>query len=183
MLKHYIKIAFRNLWKYKSHTFISVFGVAIGFVCFTTATLWIHYETTFDSFLKNADRIYSVYMSDPTTESGWTRMWSPPPLAAIFRETFPEINNVVAVKNLFRKKPKVEINGLECQVDLLQIDSSFFTMFDVKIIDGNMDFLIPENRQMAVTVEKAGQLFGNENPVGKTVKLDNKEYTICAVVN
>ncbi|MDR2009312.1 MAG: ABC transporter permease [Bacteroidales bacterium] len=183
MQKHYLKIVFRNLWKYKERTSVGVVSMAMGFTFLTVTVCWIRYETTFDNFIKNADRIYSVYIADPTEDSGLSRMWSPPPLAAVLRETFPEISNVVAVKNRFRKQPKIEVEGIECQADLLQIDSSFFTMFAVSVIDGNMDFLIPENQKMAVTDEKARQLFGNENPVGKVIKLDNKEYTVGAVVS
>jgi hypothetical protein len=60
MIKHYFKVAFRNMWKYKGQTLVSVIGLAVGFVCFAMATLWIRYEMTYDSFLKNADRIYCV---------------------------------------------------------------------------------------------------------------------------
>jgi ABC-type antimicrobial peptide transport system permease subunit len=55
-------------------------------------------------------------------------------------------------------------------------------MFDVKIIEGNNDFMIVEHRKTAITQEKALQLFGKENPIGKTVILNSKEYTICAIV-
>jgi hypothetical protein len=57
MVKHYLKVSFRNLWKYKWQTFVSVVGLAIGFACFAMAMLWIRYEMTYDSFHKNADYI------------------------------------------------------------------------------------------------------------------------------
>ena len=58
MFAHYLKIAFRNQWKYKSQTLISVLGLAVGFTCFALATLWIRYDMTFDSFHKDAKRMY-----------------------------------------------------------------------------------------------------------------------------
>ncbi|MDR1896402.1 MAG: hypothetical protein LBR10_06390, partial [Prevotellaceae bacterium] len=61
MIHHYLKIAFRNLWKYKNQTLISVVGLAVGFTCFAVAALWIRYEMTYDTFHKNADRMYCVY--------------------------------------------------------------------------------------------------------------------------
>ena len=60
MITHYLKIALRNMRKYKSQTLISVIGLAVGFTCFTLATLWIRYEMSFDSFHKNAEQIYVV---------------------------------------------------------------------------------------------------------------------------
>jgi hypothetical protein len=64
MIKHYFKVAFRNLWKYKSQTFVSVVGLAVGFACFAMATLWIRYEMTYDSFQKNADRLFLLSLKD-----------------------------------------------------------------------------------------------------------------------
>ena len=61
MFIHYLKIAFRNLWKYKSQTLISVIGLAVGFTCFALATLWIRYEMTYDSFHKNAKQMYFLH--------------------------------------------------------------------------------------------------------------------------
>ena len=48
MFLHYLKIAFRNMRKYKNQTLISVLGLAVGFTCFALATLWIRYEIGFD---------------------------------------------------------------------------------------------------------------------------------------
>lgn len=60
MLYHYIKIAFRNLLKYKLQSFICIVGLAIGFTSFALSSLWIRYELTYDTFRKDADRIYYV---------------------------------------------------------------------------------------------------------------------------
>ena len=60
MIQHYFKIAFRNILKYKAQSIISILGLAVGFTCFALATLWIHYEMTYDDFHEGADRIYFV---------------------------------------------------------------------------------------------------------------------------
>jgi hypothetical protein len=77
----------------------------------------------------------------------------------------------------------VEVEGIKHDnMDFLDIDSSFFSMFDVKLVEGSMDFLIYGAKKAAVTREKARQLFGKESPLGKRFKRDNDEYTVCAVV-
>ena len=58
MLKHYLKIAIRNLLKYRSQSFISILGLAIGFTCFALGTLWIHYEMTYDSFIWCGKKVF-----------------------------------------------------------------------------------------------------------------------------
>jgi uncharacterized membrane protein len=58
MLLHYLKIAFRNMWKYKMQSVVSIVGLAMGFICFALAMLWIRYEMSYDKFHRDAERIY-----------------------------------------------------------------------------------------------------------------------------
>jgi hypothetical protein len=177
MIQHYLKVAFRNMWKYKSQTFISVAGLAVGFACFAIAMLWIRYEMTYDSFHKNADRIYCVNLPDISSPFGMSRV-SPYPLAGYLKTTFPEIVNTTSIRTM---KSYFVLDGIKHDANILQIDSSFFSLFDVKIVEGNMDFLIRDGRKTAITREKALQLFGDESPVGKEIEM-GYTYTVCAVV-
>ena len=87
MLHHYIKIAFRNLLKYKLQSFICIVGLAIGFTSFALSSLWIRYELTYDTFRKDADRIYYVRMESETDDQGLSSV-TPYPLARYLKETF-----------------------------------------------------------------------------------------------
>ncbi|MDR3252137.1 MAG: ABC transporter permease [Tannerella sp.] len=180
MFRHYLTVAFRNLRKYKNQTLISVVGLAVGFTCFAMAMLWIRYEMTYDSFHKNADRMYCVYQSDAYSPNGASRE-TPFPLAAYLKETFPEVVNATVIDKSFARGRNIEVEGVSYPIDDIIVDSSFFNMFDAKIIAGNRDFLIPRTKNVAITQEKARQLFGKENPIGKIVNLWG-ESTICAVV-
>jgi hypothetical protein len=128
--------------KYKSQTFVSVVGLAVGFACFAIATLWIRYEMTYDSFHKNAARIYCVYTPHPFSPNGISRI-GVYPMAVSLRGIFPEIVNSIPVQS---SHSDFELEGLKYDANMLQVDSSFFSMFDVRIVEGNMDFLIPENK-------------------------------------
>ena len=179
MFIHYLKITFRNLWKYKSQTLISLTGLAVGFTCFALATLWIRYEMTYDSFHKNAKQLYVVCRPDILSQTGYSKSVNYQLLN--LKETFPEIANEVAfthVKNTFI------VDDTEIPVSIIGTkDSSFLSVFDVKVIEGSREFLIGNNK-VAITNEKARQLFGNENPIGKTVSNNlNQRLEICAVVS
>jgi ABC-type antimicrobial peptide transport system permease subunit len=180
LFKRYQKIALRNLWKYRSQTFISLVGLAVGFACFATALFWIHYEMTYDSFHKNSGRMYCINIPDEHSPNG-VSMRTPGDLANHLKETFPEISHATTIASA---KPTIEIDRVAYSVNFLSIDSSFFSMFDVKIIEGNRNFLVYNSKEMAITQEKAQQLFGNESPLGKTVKMAQSpvKYTICAIV-
>jgi ABC-type antimicrobial peptide transport system permease subunit len=181
MFKHYLKVSFRNLRKYKYQTLVSVIGLAVGFACFAMAALWIRYEMTYDSFHKNADRLYCVSRPSPLTPNGLSRV-NPYPLAGYLEATFPEVARAASIATGGPKGFNFELEGVEHKADLLKIDSSFFGMFDVKLVEGSMDFLIPQTKNIAITCEKASQLFGNEGAVGKILKVDDDDYTVCAVV-
>jgi hypothetical protein len=168
------------MWKYKGQTLVSVAGLAVGFVCFAMATLWIRYEMSYDSFHRNADRIYCVYTFDINVfETGMSQIRIPISGAEYFKSTFPEIENAVVVELL---KAEFGYEGTRHRTNIFWIDSSFFSMFDVRIVEGNRDFLIPESKKTAITREKAVQLFGNESPVGKQIEMYNDSCEICAVV-
>ena len=67
MFTHYLKIAFRNMWKYKTQSFTGIFGLAFGLACFVPALYWLRYETSYDSFYPNSDHIYRIYSFDKQT--------------------------------------------------------------------------------------------------------------------
>jgi hypothetical protein len=181
LFKHYQKIALRNLWKYKNQTLVSVIGLAVGFACFAIAMFWIRYEMTYDSFHRNADRMYCINIPDERSLDG-VSMVTHSVLANHLKETFPEVNHATTI--LPTTQIMVEIDKAEYPVNFLAVDSSFISMFDVKIIEGNRNFLIANSKEVAITQEKALQFFGNESPLGKTVKapLLRGQYVICAIV-
>jgi heme/copper-type cytochrome/quinol oxidase subunit 2 len=100
-------------------------------------------------------------------------------MAKYLKSTFPEIANAVAIHiaNTY-----CDYEEARHKIDYFLVDSSFFKMFDVKIVEGSMDFLIPGINKIAITRAKSSQMFGNENPVGKRVKIYRDFSEICAVV-
>ena len=184
MYKHNIKIAFRNMLKYKYQTLISMIGLTVGLTCFVLSMLWIRYEMTFDSFHENAKQMYVVYFKS-SNQIGYQRS-GPSALAAHLKEIFPEIANSALVSPTTIDFT-ITVDDVESKARFISVDSAFLKMFDVKIIAGNRNFWnYPGDRfggEVAITQDKARQLFGNESPLGKTFKLGETELTITAVVS
>ena len=111
MLRHYLKIAFRNLLKYKTQNIISIIGLAVGFVCFAFSALWIRYEMSYDSFHPKADRIYRVntkLFKWNTVESGNSDViqeFTPYPLSNLLKTNYPEIENACGIMPRFLNGP------------------------------------------------------------------------------
>ena len=180
---HYLKIALRNLWKYKKQTLISVFGLAVGFTCFALSMLWIVYEITFDNFHKNAEQMYVTYVrsfSDPNTY----RRFAGYKQGTVLKEIFPEIVKTTPIVPSSDNASTITIEDVKYPALIIQTDTSFLRMFDVKILEGNRDFLFTDNNKIAITRDKSRRLFGgNEPPIGKTVTIDAEDFTICAIVS
>ena len=97
MITHYLKVAFRNLLKYKTQTVISVLGLAIGLAFFIYGLHWLNYETSYDSFYPEAERSYLIYTQTENNKGGY----SPTALADFIREYLPEAEVVThSYKNL-----------------------------------------------------------------------------------
>ena len=149
MFTHNLRIAFRNLRKYKTQNIISIIGLAVGFVCFAFSALWIRYEMSYDNFHENADRIYRVHTSlykwnaqsgDPEIDDN-----NPFPLANWLKSEFPEIDDACAIRTIHIGE------GIVC----LLADASFTNIFNVNIptnffVEGRTD------RPVAVTDELYG---------------------------
>ena len=180
MFTHYLKIAFRNLWKYKTQSLISIIGLAVGFTCFALSILWIRYERSYDSFHKDADRLYLVRNKSDMSNSGIS-MQTPYPLASYLKETFPEIEDVCNTR-ASSGKGKIEVEGVIHEVFEVPADTLFMKIFHIETLTGNLDFIIPESKNVAITEELSKTLFGNADPIGRKLSISNEEYTVCAKV-
>ncbi|WP_455665663.1 ABC transporter permease [Phocaeicola sp.] len=178
MIAHYLKIAFRNLIKYKTQSVISILGLATGFVCFALSAYWIHYEMTYDAFHQDANRIYAVRVNDSFAK-GKVSSRLPHPIGHYLKEHYPEIEDY-SVFNIH--KCRLNNNNKWLQVNMASADSTFMQMMNIKVLDGNTNFMIRESQEIAITQDMATQLFGKENPLGKEIELNQKTKKICAVV-
>ncbi len=179
MIKHCLKIAIRNLVKYKVQSAVSILGLAVGFVCFSLSLYWIHYEMTYDHFRQNADRIYMVRTNDEYTE-GKISTRVPYSLAAYLAQHFPDIA-VAAPFHLISER--ISVNDKYQDAVFSSADSAWMNLMDIRIIKGNRNFILPkDNAEIAITEEAAKKWFRTEDPIGKEVKMLRRTKKICAIV-
>lgn len=179
MIQHYLKVAIRNLLKYKVQTGISMLGLAAGFICFVLSAFWIHYEMTYDQFRKDADRLYLVRVNDGFAEGRIT--WRVPvPLGAYLQEHFPEIESFAY---FYSFEYRVKVEGRYEKAFFSSADSAWVQMMDVQLVDGNRNFMQQRSKEVAITEETARAWFGSENPLGKELEIrTGDKRTIGAVV-
>jgi ABC-type antimicrobial peptide transport system permease subunit len=173
MFRNYFKIAWRNLWINKGLSFINIFGLAIGMAFTMLIGLWIQYETSFDSFHKNGDRIALVQKHTLFNDNRNTQESTPLPLYDELKNNYPEVkratrltwdNNysLIIGNNKFNKKGRY-------------VDPDFLEMFSFPVVKGNAATALTDPNSIVLTESLAITLFGTENPIGKTIKIDNQD--------
>ena len=179
MIKHCLKIAIRNLVKYKVQSAVCILGLAVGFVCFSLSLYWIHYEMTYDHFRQDADRIYMVRTNDEYTE-GKISTRVPYSLAAYLAQHFPDIA-VAAPFHLISER--ISVNDKYQDAVFSSADSAWMNLMDIRIIKGNRNFMLPkDNAEIAITEEAAKKWFRTEDTIGNEVKMLRRTKKICAIV-
>ena len=183
MLKNYLKIAFRALWRSKAHTFINVAGLSLGIACCILIVLFVKDEWTFDAFHQKADRIYRAFVKeDYGKDQQFFNTVTPFPLGPTLLENVPEVEAQVRI-NRIGSQVKVNDNQFSEQVTIAGQD--FFEVFDFELIEGAKDVLRQANH-VVLTKRYAEKYFGKEDPLNKIITIELNEtaeaFTVKAVV-
>lgn len=183
MIKHYIKIAFRNLAQQKVLTGINTFGLSVGIACFSLFLLYAVHEFSYDRFHTNAGRIYRVvewWQGEGREPGGSGGMYTP--VAEAMKRDFPDVEYAVRLKGAgcFMKADNKVFH-----TSITYADNSFFNIFTFPLVYGNVNTALQQPDQVVITREKALQLYGTTNVVGRIleIKTDSafEPYTISGV--
>jgi putative ABC transport system permease protein len=174
VIKNYIKIALRNIKKQKIYSLITLSGLILGLCFFIMFALLTDFISNFDAFHKNADRIYAVVQVLPGGSAGEQHSAiTPAPLLSALVNEFPEIERGTrffpAGRMIVRHEDKVFYeNGVRF------VDADFLSIFSFTMISGELTTALSRANSIVLTEEAAFKYFGDENPLGKTLSLDNK---------
>ncbi|WP_221394022.1 ABC transporter permease [Dyadobacter sp. NIV53] len=182
MLRNYLKIAFRNLLKHKAFSFINIAGVAIGLACFLLLALYVKDELSYDRYNANADRIYRL-SRDFLSKDGTTSLrlgHAAPPFGPLIKQDFPEVEQVV---RLLQKGALVKYGeSVFNEENMFAAEQNLFKVFSFDLLSGNPDKALENPFSIMFSKPMAEKYFGKENPIGKTVRLDNQlDYTVTGV--
>ncbi len=171
MFKNYLKIAARNLARHKFYSFINITGLAIGLACTLLILLYVQNELSYDRYHSKADRIYRVQSEIRFGDKFFKLSTGPAPMAAALIEEFPEIAASVRLREHGRYLVK---SGEETyrEEDVAFADSSIFNVFDIELLKGTREALYNPN-SIVIDETTAIKYFGNENPIGERLLLDN----------
>lgn len=188
MYKSHFKFALRNISKHKSSTGLNVISLGVGIACFMFVFIYIKGELSYDKFHNDYNRIYRVAID--FVDANGRRLpdaTTPPALAPALKRTFPEVEASVRLFPSWGSKFLLGANEENkfFEEGFLRTDSTFFDVFDFKIIYGNAEGALDQPDQIVLTQSTALKYFGKENVVGETItRFDdqNTVYKISAVV-
>jgi putative ABC transport system permease protein len=182
MLRNYVVTAWRHMLRQKGHALINVAGLAIGLAAFSVIALWVRHELSFDRFHEKASRIYRVSERRRFPDFIQTGYRTPGPLAPELRNGVPEIEEVARVAWTGERVIRYQ-DRIHYEREVLTVDPEFFTLFSFSFVKGRPETALPGPFSMVITESTARKYFGDDDPLGKTLGLDNRmEFTVTGVV-
>ena len=184
MFKNFLKVTLRNLFKSKGFSFIKIIGLALGIASCMLILLYVNDEWNYDNFHEKGDEIYRI----TTFESGggverFTAN-SYHPLAPVLEATLPEKSKVVRYfpQSISVKNP--ENNEVTQEEQFYFTDSLFFDLFSFEFIAGDKTTVLDAPNSLVLTAAVAQRYFGKENPIGKSIILENKaDFIVTGIIH
>lgn len=171
MLSNYVKIAWRKLNRHKSYALINVVSLSLGIACAILIFTLVKYHLSFDTFHADQNRIYRIY-TELHTEKVTYSTGVPNPMGEAFRNGYSVAEKVGRIA--FLKKRVVAVSPeKKFEEDLAFADPDFLNIFDFPLLQGNPKTALQDRNTALITDRIAKKYFGNENPIGQLLHIDN----------
>ena len=173
MFTYYLKIAFRNLSRFKTISIINITGLTIGITVCTLLLLYIQDELSFDDFHKDGNNIYRIVRENP---------YIAPPVAKLVKDNFPEVMETTRI--LPRDETHVKHGDRKYnEKNLAYVDPGFFKVFSFKLKRGDPETALNRPFSIVITEETARKYFDDEDPMGKILRIDTEhDYTVTGIL-
>ncbi len=179
MLKNYILTAIRSLLRNKGFSTINILGLSIGLASFILISLYVYHELSFDRYHVKADRIFRIVENLRTENEMLFQSTSSPPMGPFMLKDFPEVESYVRFQqwNLLVTKDDKAFY----EPDSFIADSTVFDVFSFPLVKGNPKTALTQPYSVVVTESMAKKYFGDANPVGQMLKMDDDQFKVTGV--
>ncbi len=176
MFQTYLKIAWRSLKKNRLVSFINILGLALGIATCLVIGLYVIEEFSYDRFFTDYDRIFRVTLDAKIGEQTLSEASVMAPVAETFKAEIPEVEISTRVLNL-HSNTKVRIGDKVIRKgNTALVDPNFFQVFDLPFTKGDPTTALTNPNSVILTEDQAAALFGKENPINKTIKIEGLGY-------
>jgi putative ABC transport system permease protein len=178
MIRNYLKVAFRNLWKSKGFSAINIIGLAAGLGVCLLIVLYVLDERSYDRYNVNADRIYRLDADLYFNNTQFTAAVAPRPMAQTLVHDYPDFIAMVRFNNFGDVMVKKGNNWIQDHRSVY-VDSTFFNVFTVPMIAGDPNTALNEPHSLVINETTAKKYFNSTDVVGKTLELE--DHRICKI--
>jgi putative ABC transport system permease protein len=173
MFKNYLKTAIRNLTRHKGYSLINIAGFAIGIACCILILIWVHDELSFDRFHKNLDSLHRVVEEQNYSDGTiFPIARTPYPVGPALVADYPEIINFARFTPCWRTLMESGDKSFY-ERGLAFADPSLLEMFSFPLLKGDLNSALSETKAVLISEDMAKKYFGLEDPIGKTLTMDN----------
>ncbi len=184
MFRNYMKITFRNLKRQKGFSLINILGLAAGLASCIYILMFVRYEMSYDSYHKDAGRIFRVAKLQKT-EGGEVRYASSNiMLGPILKENYAEIEHVFRISGVSRDCPVRSGQKLykEKAKNIMYLEEDFLNVLSIPFVYGDPSTALNRPFTAILTEAMAEKYYGDTNPVGSTLTIDTTGYEITGVI-
>jgi putative ABC transport system permease protein len=183
MLRNHLKSAWRTLLHQRQYSLINITGLAVGMSCCIFITLYVCDETSFDRYHSGSDRIFRITRVE-TNSTGQSDHHSRTVKAVAYtlRRDLPEVETATAILQSPRQQVVQYDDNQFYETRILETDSNFFDVFDFSFIKGAPGEVLKASRYVVITESTWHKYFGDEDPIGKPLRIDNNDMFVEAVV-
>jgi len=183
MLRNYIITSFRYYLRNINYTLLNILGLSIGISVFIALALYIQFELSFDNFHTNKESIFRV--EQLMIEGGREELMESCPtlLGPALKDEFPEIEYMSRVFVTGVYSPfEIQYGENSFVIKAYYVDQDFLDMFSFPLIESSNETPLAEPLQIILTKSLAKQIFGDENPIGKTLTDDDDLFTVSGIM-
>ncbi len=188
MLRNYVNVALRNLLRNKSASLIKIISLSIGMICFAVILLFIVHELSYDRFHENPEQVFRV-VKDFVNDDG-SRIpdaTTPPAFGPAIQKDLPEVAYTTRLFPNWGRKYLIQYgDNRSYEEGVVRIDSSFFDVFSFPFVKGEKKTATANPNFIILTESTAKRIFGNEDPIGKALKMDivqvSSDFLVTGVV-
>ncbi|HEX8642088.1 MAG TPA: ABC transporter permease, partial [Allosphingosinicella sp.] len=171
MWRNYLTVGLRSLLKSRTYAFINILGLAIGLAACLMLLLYVRYERSYDEWLPNAENVYQLqnWAVDRETGDRFNLQMSQYVAGTALQRDFPEVEARLHVASA---GPVVLRNGEALMVDdAVSVDGPFFDVLPLELVKGDPATALAQPRNIVLSETEARRLFGDQDPVGRTLTL------------
>jgi putative ABC transport system permease protein len=182
MIKNYLKISLRNFRRHKGYSFINIAGFAVGMAVCLLILAYVRHELSYDSYHKDGERIFRIVQDIRTPTSN--RVFAPisPMVAPTLKTDYPQVEKAGRALFAYQSRLVRREDTFFYENRFMYADPELFDVLTIPFVRGNSQGALTRPNSLVITERMTLKYFGQDDPLGKTLEINNEIFEITGVV-